>query len=97
MIELTGGYYIKVTAHSYNVVYDTGRLVKSKTGTLDKVFEPITYHATLADAIRGAMKDMQRKRLSDLDGTLTDAISEIKEIHERFERLLREVVKGAEE
>jgi hypothetical protein len=97
MIELTGGYYVKVTAHSYNVVYDTGRITKTKNGILEKVYEPVTYHGTMADAIRGAMKDMQKRKLSDLDGTLADAISEIKEVHERFERLLREVVKGAGE
>lgn len=102
MIHITGNYYVKVTPYGYNLVYDTGKEAKRKdpeTGdeTMKKVYDAISYHGTFADAIRGAARDMQRKKLIDAECSLSDALCLIEEVHNKFEEILRETVIRKEE
>ena len=93
MIELINGYYIKSTPYEYMLVHDTRR-VDIKTG--EPIFETISHHGTLAEAIRGALMDSQRRRLSDGDMTLKEAMIANAKLHEEFIALLKEVTKLSE-
>lgn len=93
MIELINGYYIKSTLYEYMLVRDTRR-VDIKTG--EPIFETISHHGTLAEALRGALMDSQRRRLSEADMTLKEAMIENAKLHEEFIALLKEVTKLSE-
>ena len=93
MIELINGYYIRPTAYEYTLLRDTRR-VDIKSG--EPIMETVSHHGTVADALRGALRDSQRRGLSEGDMTLKEAVAVNEKLHKEFIELLKEVTKLSE-
>lgn len=87
---------IKVTDDLYIDVQADQCVVFRKTGKLDKDGKEIcTDHAypyDISQALRICLRRELEKELSDKEVELREAIKIIKEIHERFEKILKEHV-----
>ncbi len=102
MIKLCDNYVVKVTPYSYNLMLDTGKdsvKIDKKTGEekVERIYEAISYHGSLSQAVRAAMHDMQKQKLMGAACSLEDAIRLMGEIHDKFEKVLKEAIGAKEE
>lgn len=81
MVNLGNGYFAIPTNYGYNLAEDRGQIDK-KTG--EKAFFSISYHGSLASCVNAAMMELQRKKLSERDYDLREAIEELSKIQRQF-------------
>lgn len=88
MIKITDDLYIDVQADQCVVFRKTGKLDKDGK----EVCTDYAYPYSLEQALRICLRRELEKELSDKEVELREAIKIVKEIHERFEKLLKEEV-----
>ena len=94
MIDLGNGFFIVPTAYGYNLTVDKGQVDK-KTG--QKIYVPVSYHGSVASAVSEAMRERQRKVLSESpDCSLKEALEIMERIQKEFIEKLHEVVGSRE-
>ena len=92
MIRVTENYCIDVDEQCYTVNFDKHQTDKKG----NHVYVTVGYYGTLENAIKGVIKDMNKKQLKDGEHTLKEALTIVKENNNKFTELLREVtfIKG---
>lgn len=89
MIRILDNYVVIPEAYDYMLAKDTVRVSK-KTGAPD--VKPLSYHGSLRQAIVALRKVMVRKSLSEVDGSLSDALNVIQRVNKRFEAVLNKAM-----
>lgn len=79
MIYLVNNYFVEVDVFNYTLLYDTGtKRIDKKTGEEKGVYKTVGYYTSLENAIKGCIKDLNKRELSDGAYTLNEAINVIK-------------------
>lgn len=96
MVRVNDDYIIDVDSLNYTVKRDAHktRIVKDKDTLEEKeveTFVTVGYYGDLAGAIKGVIKDTNRRELSEGVHDLKSALAIVKSNNDSFEKLLREV------
>lgn len=89
MIKLVEDLVIQVTKYGYTLMLDRHKVDKSG----EPVFDPISYHGNIKEAFNGAVKYLNRKKLSGRTHTLAEAVKIIGENHQQLKELLDNAIK----
>lgn len=96
MIKLVKGYYIDVDGLSYTLMLDNGKKrTDKKTGEEVDVCKVISYHTSLENAIKGCIKDLNKRDLSEGVFELNEAVKIVKDNNELMQKLLTKHLGGA--
>ena len=93
MVNLGNGYVVIPTNYGYNLAEDRGQFDK-KTG--EKVYNTISYHGSLASCINAALGEVQRKKMSEKDYTLKEAVDQLSQIQRQFIIILQNTIGSKE-
>lgn len=93
MIDLGNGYFAVPTNYGYNLSEDK-RQIDKKTG--QKIYSPISYHGSLASCINAALGEVQRKKMSEKDYTLKEAVDQLSQIQRQFIIILENTIGSKE-
>lgn len=98
MVQINDDYIVQIDALNYTVMRDAHRKTSRKDKTTGEVVETdayitVGYYSDLAGAIKGAIKDMNARALSDGDHTLEEALSIVVKNNNRFSELLERALK----
>lgn len=91
MIKIDDTYFVDVDELIYTL--KKKRIGKNKKGEEIETETTLGYYSSLKSALTAAMKYDTMIKLSEGEYTLTEAISIVNEVSDRFSRLLDEVVK----
>lgn len=97
MIRLYDGYAIDVDSMNYVVgVTKKTKVVDKKTGEeIEKeVIDSPKYYSTLDAALTSFWRMMRRKSLYNFEGSLTEALEQIKKQDEKIRKLIDQVKEG---
>lgn len=88
MIKLDDNLYIKSDKNCYIICRYLGKNKKN-----EDVYDAMTYHRTLKEALSMLIRQKQYKLIAENDLTLQEAIEKFKQIEEETEKMLKEYVK----
>ena len=88
MIKINDNIYIKSDKNCYIVCKYLGKNKKN-----EDVYDAMTYHRTLKEALSMLIRQRQYKLIAENDLTLQEAIEKFKQIEEETEKMLKEYVK----
>lgn len=88
MIELVDDYVIEVTKFGYNLLIDKHKLDKKGK----HIYQTVGYYGTLTGALNGALKHMNRMRLSEETHSLKEAIQIINHNHKMWYEILERII-----
>lgn len=91
MIEIGSGYYIIPTKFGYDLAQKN---INKKTG--EERLDPISYHGSLTACLNAALGEFQRKKLSETECYLPEAIAIMDQMQKRFEEILKYAVQNKE-
>ena len=90
MIRVNDNYCIDVDSFGYTVKIDKHKTDKKGNG----IFETVGYFSTIESAIKGVIKSMNLKQLSDGVHSLKQALEIIQANNKQFVELLEKVVQN---
>ena len=98
MIKLNSEYLVEVDPLNYTLKRDCKRkVVKIDKETGEEIeedyFESIGYYRKLKNAIKGALEDLNNRKLSKGNHELLEAIEVINKNNEKFERIVKKIIK----
>lgn len=91
MIKITEKYYIKCDDNQYTV---TEKKINGKDET---VYQNLSYHTTLTNAVRACMRLVQADELSKTDISLPEAIKVLDRLNREFSDMLFDFMGSKEE
>lgn len=91
MIKVTEKYYIKPDDNQYTV---TEKKINGKNET---VYQNISYHTTLTNAVRACMRLVQADELAKTDMNLPEAIRVLNRLNREFSDMLFDFMGSKEE
>ena len=91
MIKIDDTYFIEVDS----LCYTAKRKQPGKNKKGDDIMTEVTigYYGSVSAALRAAMDDITKRKLSDGDYTLEDAVKAINETYSMFEKILKDSVR----
>lgn len=100
MVRLNREYIVEVEPHNYTLKRDMNKKISKVTKLGDEVEEDVYnvlgYYGNLQQAIKGAIADMNIRKLSRGEHTLEEAIAIIAKNNEKFDRILKKATKEIE-
>lgn len=93
MVRLVGNYVVDVDTYEYTLKIDKHKTTVDKNGVTKNVYDCIGHYSSLEGAIKGAIKHMNRIKLSEGVHTLECALKMIQQSNEEFADVLERVVK----
>ena len=102
MVRLNKEYIVEVDSYSYTLKRDSNKKiikVDKNTGaeTEEDQYGVVGYYGDLKGSIRGAIKDMNDRKLAKGTHELLEAIEIINKNNEKFERILKKAIKEVPE
>lgn len=94
MIQLSDGYYIDVSSHSYTVGIPKKQIIEDKKTGETKETTTMTearYYTSLDKALVGWWQTMRSKELSSFNGTLDEAIEVVKKQDEKIKKIISKI------
>lgn len=91
MIRLIDDYVVTIDEYSFVLGRDTGRIDKR---TKNKVIRPISYHHSLEKAVEACRREYIRNGLRDASLTLGEAVTAMRDMDAKFNRLLTKCMRG---
>lgn len=88
MIKLDDNLYIKSDKNCYIICRYLGKNKKN-----EDVYDAMTYHRTLKEALSMLIRQRQYKLIAENDLTLQEAIEKFKQIEEETEKMLKEYIR----
>ncbi len=88
MIKLDDNLYIKSDKNCYIICRYLGKNKKN-----EDVYDAMTYHRTLKEALSMLIRQKQYKLVAENDLTLQEAIEKFKQIEEETEKMLKEYIR----
>lgn len=85
-----GKYGIDASDRCYEVG-KIGKITDKKTGEEKEYIKNARYYGSLDGALRCIRRDMHFEAIRDMDGDLNAAIEALKQVDERFEKLIKGV------
>lgn len=98
MIRLDGGYAIEVDSQCYTLgVPKMQTIVNKKTGesVTKEVLTEAKYYTGLEQALIGYWKIQRKKKLTNFEGSLQEALEVVKKQDEKIRKLIEKVKEGA--
>lgn len=94
MIQLSDGYCIDVSSHSYTVGIPKKQIIEDKKTGETKETTTMTearYYTSLDKALVGWWQTMRSKELSNFDGSLDEVIEVVKQQDEKIKKIISKI------
>jgi len=96
MIRVNDDYIIEIDNYNFTAKRDLHQARIKKDGSTEDQFKTVGYYGDFSSAIRGIIRDMNIRELSDGVKTLEEALGIILKNNIRFEELLTKVLEVSE-
>lgn len=91
MIELFDDWVVLVDAYNYTLAKDRGEYT-DKDGTVRHKYDAVSYHTSLADALKALGARIPQEQLQNGSHSLVEAVTMIRDSNMRMEELYQELI-----
>lgn len=93
MVKIINGWELHTNAYGYVLQYNTGKKIINKDGSENVVYSRTKYPKDIKQALRIIKREMIIDYVQNNDTTLSNLISYLDNLEDRFEQLLKDIIK----